>query len=127
MAALSAILPAQAAAGADIAVPLGVFIRDDGSGYGVTGVNVTANVAVTGAATNNYALTVRQMRAGVLVQNIATVTFASGTNLAVETPSPLTVTATSLQKGDLVDVLMHQNGTGIAVAVGTVAVQVNVG
>lgn len=122
MSTLQASLPAQTAGGGDSTTILGVVTAHDGQGLGASALYLTSPTAVTGAATNNYTASFRQVRAGSVVQTIGSVTFASGTNLAVEVPLSVAIsTPTAFQVGDVVDVLLHQNGTGLASPVGIVA------
>lgn len=122
---------AQSAAGADINVIVGTIEAQDASGYGVTNVVVTPPsgfTTVTGQATNNVTLNVRQLRAGSVVTTFASVTTASGTNLVAETPLnvPVTNAAVALQANDVIDAVLHQNGTGQAIGAGLlVSVNVN--
>ncbi|GAC1373737.1 MAG: hypothetical protein NVSMB4_00630 [Acidimicrobiales bacterium] len=116
-------LPAQALAGADAITLLGAFEVSDASGVGVTRVEIVPPAAyptVTGtAAPNNATISVRQMRANVLVATVASVTLAVGTNLVAETPVNVPVVGTPvLLADDVLDVLLHQNGTGLAINVG---------
>lgn len=115
-------LPAQSAAGGDIFTEISAVQRTESDlNYTVSEIVVVSPTAVTGVATNNFTLSVRQLRAGSVVATIGSVTFGSGTNLAVETPLVVPVTtAPSLQQDDVLDVLLHQNGTGLAVPVGIV-------
>lgn len=120
---------AQAAAGADQTVLVGVVEPQDGQGNGVDRMIVTAPsgfTTVTGAATNNAQISVRQVRAGSVVTTIGTLVFNAGTNLSAENPVSIPVSsAPSLQAGDVLDAVMHQNGTGLAVGAGVI-VQVTV-
>lgn len=122
-----AALPAQSAGGATSTTILGEFTPEDGTGRGVTRVSLTSPTAVTGAATNNFTVNVRQLRAGSVVGSaIATFTAASGNNLAVENPTVLLNTnatpgsGVALNDGDVLDVQLVQNGTGLAVPAGIV-------
>lgn len=123
-------LPAQSAAGADANVVVGTVEASDAQGFGVSRVVITppsGYSTVTGIATNNVTFNVRQVRAGTLVATFATVTLNVGTNLVAEVPISVPVTAPpALAQDDVIDVVMHQNGTGIAVGAGLfVAVDVN--
>ncbi|MFF2551824.1 hypothetical protein ACFVUS_12540 [Nocardia sp. NPDC058058] len=125
-------LPAQSAGGATSVTLLGEFGREDGTGFGVTRVSVTSPAAVTGAATNNFTLNVRQLRAGTPVGTVASFTAAAGANLVVEVPRVLLDidtnpgTGVSLNVGDVLDVQLVQNGSGLAVPAGVnVTVTVN--
>lgn len=115
-------LPAQTAGAADVTTLLGTVEPTDGSGLGVTRVEISppaGYVTVTGVATNNVTFTVRQLRAGAFVTNVAVLTLGAGTNLVAETPVNVPVTGTpTLQQDDVLDVLMHQNGTGLSVGAG---------
>ena len=116
--------PAQAAAGADANVLVGPFEASDSSGVGVSRVEVTPPAGfatVTGVATNNATINVRQLRAGSVVATFASLTLNAGTNLVAETPVNVPVTASiNLQPDDVIDSVLHQNGTGIAVGAGLV-------
>lgn len=118
-------LPAQAAAGADANVLVGPFEASDSSGVGVSRVVVTPPAGfttVTGVATNNVTINVRQLRAGAVVATFASLTLNAGTNLVAETPVniPVTNTNINLQPDDVIDAVLHQNGTGLAVGAGLV-------
>lgn len=117
--------PAQAAAGADANVLVGTFESSDSSGVGVTRVEVTPPAGfttVTGVATNNATINVRQLRAGSVVSTFASLTLNAGTNLVAEVPVniPVTNPNVSLQPDDVIDAVLHQNGTGLAVGAGLV-------
>ena len=124
--ALRAVLPTQAANGATIATIVGeVPASFAQTTYQVQRVTLTSPTAVTGVATQNFTVNVRDMRAGAAQSTLATVTFALNTNLAVEVPlvmlsniaTPLLVNA-----GDVIDVQLVQNGgTGLLVPAGIVA------
>lgn len=123
-------LPAQSAAGGDATTYVGTVEPSDASGYGVAAVVITpppGYSTVTGVATNNVTFNFRQVRAGSSVGTFATITLNSGTNLVAETPLAVPITAPPvLQVGDVIDVVMHQNGSGIAVGAGLfVTVDVN--
>ena len=124
--ALRAVLPTQAANGATIATIVGeVPASFAQTTYQVQRVTLTSPTAVTGVATQNFTVNVRDMRAGAAQSTLATVTFALNTNLAVEVPFAATgggtTTAVTVNAGDLIDVQLVQNGTGLAVPVGIVA------
>ena len=123
-------LPAQAAAGADATTLVATVEAADASGWGVTRMEITppsGYTTVTGQATNNVTFSVRQVRAGAVQATIGSLTLAAGTNLVAETPVNVPVsTQVTLQQDDVLDVLMHQNGTGLAVGAGLiVTVDVN--
>lgn len=120
----SAPLPAQAAAGADATTVIGTFEVSDATGQGVSRVVVTPPpgfATVTGVATNNVTLNVRQLRAGAVQATFASVTLNVGTNLVAETPLAVPVSAQPvLAQDDVFDAVLHQNGTGIAVGAGLI-------
>lgn len=122
----SAALPAQTAGGGDSTTLVGVFEATDASGVSVSRVEIEpppGYSTVTGIATNNATFTVRQVRAGASVATIGTLTLGVGTNLVAETPVNVPITTTvTFQPDDAVDVVMHQNGTGIAIGAGLVVV-----
>lgn len=122
MESLKTVLPAQAAAAADVTTVLTAVQRTESDlNYLVSEVEVLSPTAVTGVATNNFTLSVRQLRAGSVVSTFASVTFGAGTNLAAETPLVVPVsTPPAFQQDDVIDVLLHQNGTGLAVPAGLV-------
>jgi hypothetical protein len=122
---LEAVLPAQSAGGATSVTLVGEVSATGGTDNFVQRVSVTSPSAVTGAATNNATINVRQLRAGSVVQTIATITLGNGTNLGAETPVavPITGTPSTLQAGDTVDCQLVQNGTGLALPAG---IEVNV-
>ena len=115
-------LPAQAAAGADATTFVDVFQSSDSSGTGVSRAVVVAPpgyATVTGVATNNATISLRQVRAGSVVATFASLTLAAGTNLVAEVPVSIPVTTpVNLAPDDVVDVVLHQNGTGLAVNAG---------
>lgn len=118
---LQARLAAQAAAAADATTILGVASEVGGSDAQVQRVSVISPSAVNGQATNNVTLSVRVSRGGSVVATVATLTLAAGTNLAAGQPTAMVVTpGTALQRGDVLDVLAHQNGTGLALPAGVV-------
>lgn len=122
MAALSAVLPAQTAGGADSTTQLGVVEGAEDLNAQVVALVLSSPSAVTGAATNNVTISFRQLRAGSVVQTLGSIQLVSGTNLAAETPKQVTVSnAFTLQDGDVIDVLCHQVGTGLALPAGIVA------
>ncbi len=124
---LRTVLPAQTAGGATSVTLAGVYEPGGFTTNTITKILVISPTAVTGAATNNFTLNVRQLRAGVLVNTLATKTFAAGSNLAVEVPLALTIAKQpNMAADDVVDVQLVQAGTGLAVPVGIV-VQVHIG
>ena len=117
-------LPAQAAAGADVNVLVGTYENEDSSGIGVSRVVVTPPagfVTVTGVATNNATINVRQLRGGAVLSTFASLTLNPGTNLVAEVPVQVPITSsTVLSQDDVVDAVLHQNGTGVAVGAGLI-------
>lgn len=113
---------AQAAAAADVITVAGAVSEVGGTDGQVVRASVTAppGSTVNGQATNNATISVRQLRAGAVIATVATLTLGAGTNLLPEQPTPMTVTPAVLQRGDVLDVLLHQNGTGLALPAGLV-------
>ncbi|WP_225725439.1 MULTISPECIES: hypothetical protein [unclassified Nocardia] len=109
-------LPAQAAADPDAVVVAGVYSQAFYSGDTVTDLQIVAPAGyptVTGSATNNVTISVRQLQKGVVVSTLGTLVLGVGTTLSSEMAVPIPVGVQPiLQPGDLLDVLMHQNGTG---------------
>lgn len=118
----SATLPAQAAGGADTTTLAGVYSPAFYSGDTVTDVQLVAPpgyATITGAATNNATITARQLRNGAVLQSFASLTLTAGTNLDAEIPVTLPLTTQPvLRAGDVLDVQMHQNGSGQAISAG---------
>jgi hypothetical protein len=125
MASYQSALPAQSAAGADSTTLIDAVAGIEDLNGQVVGIVLTPPngfSTVTGVVTNNATITVRQLRAGVFVQNLGAVTLGSGTNLVAETPLTVPVTSSGpILPNDVLDVLMHQNGTGIAIGAGVKA------
>lgn len=122
MAALSAALPAQTAGGADTTTQLGVVEGAEDLNGQVVELTLSSPSAVTGTATNYVTISFRQLRAGSVVQTLGSISLQSGTNLAAETSKQVTVSnAFGLQDGDVIDVVCHQVGTGLALPAGVVA------
>lgn len=126
MADYEAALPAQALAGADATTTIGAFENQDGSGSGVSRVEVVppaGYATVTGtAAPNNAQINFRQVRNGTVVSTFASLVLAAGTNLVAETPVNVPITTpVALGQDDVIDVVLHQNGTGLAVGAGLIA------
>lgn len=126
-----AALPAQAAAGATTTTAVGTVDTTDDNGANLVACVLTPPAGfttVTGVATNNVTFNVRQLRAGSVVQTVASLTLNAGVNLAAETPVAVPVTGTNvvLLRNDVLDCQMVQNGTGLAVGAGVVAqVEIN--
>lgn len=113
---------AQAAGAADVITVAGVVSEVGGSDGQAQRVSVTAPAGstVNGQATNNATISVRQLRAGVVVATLATLTLGVGASILPEQPTALAVTPAGLQRGDVIDVLYHQNGSGLALPAGLV-------
>jgi hypothetical protein len=115
-----ALLPAQAAAGATVETIVAIVPSQfDETNWTLVRTSLVSPSLVTGAATNNVTYNVRQYRAGALVASVnpvATLTLASGTNLAADTEVvvPLAVAQTPCQASDVFTVQMVQSGTGLA-------------
>jgi hypothetical protein len=119
---LKATLPAQTAGGADAVTVLGAASEVGGTDGQVVSAAVIAppGVTITGQATNNATISVRQMRGGVAIATVATLTTANGVSILPEQPTAMAITPAMLQKGDVLDVLMHQNAAGQAIAAGLI-------
>lgn len=64
-------------------------------------------------------INVRQLRAGAVVSTFASLTLAVGTNLVAEVPAVIPIIGTpNFQQDDVIDVVLHQNGTGLAINAG---------
>lgn len=128
MSAYKVTLPAQAAAAADVVTVLEAVAGQQE----LTEVVVIAppGVTVTGVATNNATIIVRQGGT-----EFASLQLGAGVVLAPETAVRIPVTATStrgnrfaLAPDAVIDVVLHQNGTGLAVPAGlTVEVETAAG
>ena len=118
----SATLPALAANATPATVTVGVAEPAAFTGDTVTSITLTAPAGattITGVATNNPTIAVRQVRNGTVVSTFATLTIGAGTNLVAETPVTIPVTSQpGLVAGDVIDVYMTQNGTGLALTAG---------
>lgn len=115
----NAVLPAQSAAGSTSVTMAGVYQVQPEQSDTLDVVTVTSPSVVTGVATNNFTLNVRQLRAGSVLATLATKTFGAGVNLAAEVPLSLTFTQTApFEANDVFDVQLVQNGTGLAVPAG---------
>ncbi|MFB7719336.1 hypothetical protein [Nocardia sp. NPDC056100] len=118
----TATLPAQVAGAADVTALAGVYSQSFYSGDTVTDVEAIAPAGyatVTGNATNNVTITVRQLRNGALVQPFGSLTVGAGITLAAEMPVSIPITAQPiLLPGDVIDVQVHQNGSGQAIGAG---------
>jgi ABC-type tungstate transport system permease subunit len=109
-------LPAQTAGGATSSTLVHVAESTNDNGMNFVGAHVVSPSLVTGVATNNATINVRQLRAGAPVQTIASLTLASGTNLAALTSVAVPAAGATpvFQIGDVIDVQLVQNGTGLA-------------
>jgi len=115
----NATLPAQSAGGATSVTMAGVYYPEPNQTDTIDAVYFTSPSAITGANTNFFTVNVRQLRAGSVLNTLATQAFTSGVNTTTETPLQLTSTIQPrLQQGDVVDVQLVQSGTGLAVPVG---------
>jgi uncharacterized GH25 family protein len=128
MSAYAQTLPAQAAAGSTSTTVIGTTETTDDLSNSLQAVTLTPPAGfatVTGVATNNVTFNVRQLRNGAVLGTVASVTLNAGTNLVAETPLTVPVTSpVAVENGDVFDVQMVQNGTGLAVGAG-VEVQVD--
>ncbi len=119
-------LPAQALAGADAITIIGAYENQDGSGSGVSRAEVippAGYATVTGtAAPNNAQINFRQLRGGAVVSTFASLVLSAGTNLVAETPINVPITTpVAMSADDVIDVVLHQNGTGLAIGAGLIA------
>lgn len=121
MAGYTTTLPAQAAAGATSVTSVGIVHTSNDNAARITGVFVAAPSLVTGVATNNATINVRSVKAGTPT-TFATLTLGAGTNLPASTAVavPITVAVTPAA-GDVYDVQLVQNGTGLALPAGILA------
>lgn len=123
--ALQASLPAQTAGGGTSVTMLGVYQLGRYETDTIRAITLTGPAGyttVTGVATNNVTFNFRQLRAGTVLQTFASITLSVGNNLVAEVPLNVPVsTSPVFQAGDVVDVQMVQNGSGLAVAIGVVA------
>lgn len=92
----------------------------------ITAVEFIPSATVTGAATNNFTLNVRNRQAGgagTLVP--ATITFGNGTNATAQIATSLTLgnaANTAVAAGDVITIEKAVNGTGLACPDGAVIV-----
>ena len=115
-------LPAQTAGGSTSTTYVGTAETAGDQGVTLKAIWLTppsGYTTVTGVATNNVTFNVRQLRAGSSLGTVASVTLVSGTNLVAETPLSVPITgALPVEDGDVFDVQMVQNASGLAVNVG---------
>ncbi|WP_067852443.1 hypothetical protein [Nocardia shimofusensis] len=118
----TATLPARAAGAADIAVLAGAYAPAFYSGDTVTDIELVAPHGfspMTGGASDYVGLTVRQLRDGVPVQVFAGLALDQAVTLTPVVPVSIPlVSQPTLRKGDVLDVLMHQHGSGQAIQAG---------
>jgi hypothetical protein len=93
----------------------------------ITAVEFIPSAAITGAATNNFTLNIRNRgTAGVGTVVPATITFAAGVNAVAQAPITVPVSGTpanlALAAGDVLTVEKAVNGTGLACPDGIVVV-----
>lgn len=93
----------------------------------ITAVEFIPSAAITGAATNNFTLNVRnRTTAGAGAAVPATITFGNGINAVAQAPTALTLSGTAsalaVAAGDVITVEKAVNGTGLACPDGTVVV-----
>lgn len=83
---------------------------------------------VTGVATNNFAVTVRNRgNAGAGATNVASLTYANGTNTSAFASSDVTLAAAAnleVQAGDVLTSEKLVNGTGLAMPPGKLVVEI---
>lgn len=117
---IQGLLPGQAAAGAAVVQELvAVPASFSESSWLVSRFSLTSPSLVTGVATNNVTFNLRQIRGGSVLATLASVVLAAGTNLAAEQEFNAVLSSQGpLQAGDVLDVQMVQNGTGLAVPAG---------
>lgn len=126
-----ATLPAQTAGGATSTTVIGAHAASGVSGGNLARVVVVppaGYTTVTGVATDNFTLTVRQLRAGVVVTaSVASLTAVSGVNFVAETPVVVPLVGSAFARlDDVFDAQLVQNGAGLAVNIGLiVSVDIN--
>ena len=123
-------LPAQTAGGGTSITYIGTVETTNDNGNNLVAVVLTppnGYSTVTGVATNNVTFNVRHLRAGSNLGTVASITLTVGNNLVAEVPLNVPLTSPLLvQRNDVFDIQMVQNGSGLAVGVGVSAsVQVN--
>ena len=121
----SAATPAIGATTSDEVV---VWQNTTGASVEITGVTFCPDTAVTGAATNNMTLQLRNKgTAGTSTTAVTTIkTYASGTDILIFDQDALTVTSTTadavIDNGETVALNKAENGTGLALPAGTVTI-----
>lgn len=119
-------LPAQAPAGAAIEIVIGAIpSQESEQNFSVSRLSIAAAAALNGVATNNVTFTFKAYTAGV-GRTLGTLTLAAGTNLAADTENVVAVTAAAVAAGDVITLLMTQNGTGLAVAANNFVAKVEI-
>ena len=120
---------ATPAIGATTSDEVVVWQNRTGASVIITGVNFCPDTAVTGAATNNMALSVRNKgTAGTSTTVVTTLkTYASGTDIAAFDQDVLTVTSTAadatIDNGESIALNKTENGTGLALPAGTLTIE----
>lgn len=123
---LKATLPAQTAGGAPSTTTIGTLPTVGGTNNHLRKVTFTAPTGMTTAtahASNNVTIEIGRTRAGTRTVVATLTTNVAGGSIVAMTPKAITVTQadTSLNKpGDLFDVLLTQNASGVALAAGCV-------
>lgn len=95
----------------------------------ITAVEFIPSAAITGAATNNFTLNVRnRTTAGVGTAIPAALNFGNGTNGVAQAPTSITLSSTAadllLAAGDVITVEKAINGTGLACPDGQIVVHI---
>jgi ABC-type tungstate transport system permease subunit len=113
-------LPAQTAGGATSSTLVHVAEATNDNGQNFVGAHLVSPSLVTGVNTNTATINVRQLRAGVAVQTIASLPLVAGTNLAALTSVaiPAAGATPAFQFGDVIDVQLVQSGAGLALPAG---------
>jgi len=124
-----AVLPAVAASGSSATTILGAVPSKEAEGAIVLSkMSLTSPSTVTGQATNYCTFTFRQLRAGASVATLGTfVMSAASVVLTAEVETDVTIInatpqfAVSMAPGDVIDVVISQTASGLAVPAGVVA------
>ncbi len=126
---LEAVLPAVAASGPSATTLLGAVPSAEAEGAVVLSkLSLTSPSLVTGAATNFATITFRQLRAGVSVATLgalalsaSTVTLPAETEVSVPITNATPQFSVTLTPGDIIDVVISQAASGLAIPAGVVA------